>query len=149
VKVRRPVDDRVEGLPKGVEQRQEVPGLEAAEDLGHGRLGAAQQQAGPWPAAGGMIGHGREDGGADRVEKVDPAEVTDDRRRSLGEAFEERVLHLGDCGDGDLAGQGQHEAALPGGVRDLHPPPHMRPNRMIRDGGCEIIGRATQACRDR
>ena len=114
---------RVQGILEAGVQLQEVRHREQAEDLGHGRLGATQQEAGAWPAAGGVVGHGGEDGRAHRVQGVDLGQVADHREGLLAEVFQEGPLDLGDAGQVDAAGKGDHLAAVPGGVLDLHGPP--------------------------
>jgi hypothetical protein len=63
--------------------------LQPAQDLGHQWLGATQQEAGVGPAAGRVVGHRREDGGAHRVKDVDAGQVADERERPVAEVLEE------------------------------------------------------------
>ena len=74
------LDGRVQGILEAGVQRQEVRHREQAEGLGDSWLGPAEQEAGGRPAAGGVVGHGGEDGGADRIKLLDAGQVADQRR---------------------------------------------------------------------
>jgi hypothetical protein len=70
-----------------------------------------------------MVGHSGKDGGAHRVQGVDPGQVADHREGLLAEVLDQGALDLGDAEQVDAAGKGDHLAAVLGGVLDLHGPP--------------------------
>lgn len=119
----------VQGVLDGGVQRQEVRDPQTVQDLGHGRLGAAQQEAGLWPVAGGLVGHGREDGGADWVQGVHAAEVADNPEWLRREVLEQNAADLGSGEQVDLAAEGDYQAAVPGRVRDCIPASPVRRRR--------------------
>ena len=89
------------------------------EGVGHHRTGAAQHQGSARPAEGGMA-DGGEHPGTQRVDRLQLAQVADDRRWVLGQLLEDGALELGDGGQVEPAGQGQHRAALVAGLLDPH-----------------------------
>jgi hypothetical protein len=67
-----------------------------------------------------MVDDGREHRGADRVDRVDAAQVTDDPVRPLGQVLEQYPLNLRGGEQVDRPGEGDHHAAIAHGMVDLH-----------------------------
>jgi hypothetical protein len=126
-KIRRARHGLVDGLIDIGVQPQEMRHLQPAQDLGHRRLCAAQQEASGRPAAGRVVGHRGEDGGAHRIEILHPGQVADERERLVAEVLEQGPLDLGDGVDVDAASEGNDQAAVSRGAPDLHGPPPVVP----------------------
>jgi hypothetical protein len=116
----RPGRGRLQGLLDAVVQRHQARGPRPAQRLGHLGLGATQQEAGGRPAVGGMVRHRREHGGEHRVQVADAGQVADQGGGLVAEVLEQGPLDPGDAGEVDAAGEGDDDAALLGGVLDLH-----------------------------
>jgi hypothetical protein len=108
-----------QGLVQAGIHRQARDHSQLQEDLGHRRLGAAQDQGRARPAKGGMP-DGGEHPGAQRVDRLHPAEVADDRRWLLGQLLEDDPLEPGGGAWVEPAGQGQDHAFLLAGPLDSH-----------------------------
>jgi hypothetical protein len=83
-----------------------------------------------------MVDDGGEHAGADRVQVMDSGQIADQCIGLLTQVLQERVLDLGDAEQVDAAGQGDDQAAVGGGVLDLHGPPP--------GGGRRSVGLPTQ-----
>jgi hypothetical protein len=118
--VGRPGGDLVQRLLEGVVQRQELGHGRAAQHLGDGRPGAAEQEAGRRPVAGGMVGHGREHRRANGVDGVHAAQVADDPVGPLGQVLEQHPLDPWGREQVDLAGDADHGAPVARGMVELH-----------------------------
>ena len=72
--------------------------------------------------AGGVVGHGGEDGRADLIKLLDTGQVADHREGILAEVFQEGPLDLGDAGQVDAAGSDHLAPSLVEWISMAHPP---------------------------
>jgi hypothetical protein len=63
---------------------------------------------------------GGEDAGAHRIDPRHPCQVADDRVGLLGQTLQQGTLHDGCRGDVEVAEQRHHDAAVAGGLFDVH-----------------------------
>jgi hypothetical protein len=82
---RRPADGQIRAAPAGERSHGRRT---ARARISHRRLGATEQETGSRPAAGGVVGHGGEDSGADRIKLLDTGEVADQRIGLLAEILQ-------------------------------------------------------------
>ena len=113
-----------------------------AQDLGHRWPGAAQHQGRARPVKGG-VPDGGEHRGAQGVDPLHLAKITDDGRWLLGQVLEDGPLELGRGRQVEPAGEGQHDTALAAGPLDPHrsfPPPSSKTTILTSSQTDEVKG---------
>lgn len=114
-----------------------------AQDLGYRWPGAAQHQGRARPVKGG-VPDGGEHRGAQGVDPLHLAKITDDGRWLLGQVLEDGPLELGRGRQVEPAGEGQHDTALAAGPLDPHrslpPPPSSKTTILTSSQTDEVKG---------